>query len=151
MNNYDKEFLSEFNEFYPFERYILKNPKSIENLFDDLLLTEIFVPKTEINPILDHNGRLITFTKMNTDDIYVKVKGYAGEMRLGYFDFSATIRGNIRDIVIEDMGEYEYESLYVDHEDGNLELIEMLKTQKSMITDKYKECKVKKSVRDNLI
>ena len=88
---------------------------------------------------------------MNTDDIYVKVKGCAGEMRLGYFDFSATIRENIRDIVIEDIGEYEYESLYVDHEDGNLELIEMLKTQKSMITDKYKECKVKKSVRDNLI
>jgi hypothetical protein len=44
----DKEFIDVFNEYYPFERYILKNPKSIENLFDDLLLTEIFVPKTEI-------------------------------------------------------------------------------------------------------
>ena len=45
MNDYDKEFLSVFNEYYPLERYILKEPGSLGNLFDDLLLTEIFVLK----------------------------------------------------------------------------------------------------------
>ena len=142
MNNYDEEFLSVFNEFYPFERYILKNPKSIDNLFDDLLLTEIFVPRTEIEPILDHNGELITFTKMNTDDIYIKVKGYAGEMRLGYFDFEEHIRENIRDIFYEDFGDYAYECLYVDHEDRS-DLMKELDLQKKLITAKYGRCKIK--------
>jgi len=42
--DYDREFLSVFNEYYPFERYIVKDPKSITYLFDDAILTEIFVP-----------------------------------------------------------------------------------------------------------
>ena len=55
--NADKDFINIFNEFYPFERYIVRTPKSIEPVFDDLILTEIFVPKTEIKPII-HNDKL---------------------------------------------------------------------------------------------
>ena len=86
MDNYDKEFLNTFNECYPFERYIIKEPKSIGNLFDDAVLTEIFVPYTEIKPILNDNGRLISFTKINKDEIYVKLRTIAGEIRFSYFE-----------------------------------------------------------------
>ena len=142
MNDYDKEFLNVFNEYYPFERYILKEPKSIGNLFDDLLLTEIFVPATEIEPILDDTGHLITFTEINSDDVYVKVKGCASEMRIGYFDFAEHIRENIRDIFKEDIGDYVYECLFTDHEDRS-DLEKELELQKKLITTKYGRCKVK--------
>ena len=82
--NADKDFINIFNEFYPFERYIVRTPKSIEPVFDDLILTEIFVPKTEIKPII-HNDKLVCFTGVEYDEIYVKVRGVAGEIRIGYF------------------------------------------------------------------
>lgn len=108
--NYDEEFINTFNECYPFERYIVKEPKPIGNLFDDALLLEIFVPETEIKPIFNDNGSFNRYTHINNDSVYVKIKGKAGEMRIGYFDFESHIRENIRDIFIEDLGEYEYES-----------------------------------------
>ena len=152
MDNYDKEFLNTFNECYPFERYIIKEPKSIGNLFDDAVLTEIFVPYTEIKPILNDNGRLISFTKINQDEVYVKLRTIAGEIRFGYFDFAEYIRENIRDIFVEDFGKYEYECLYVDHEDeDNSSLIAVLKNQKALITEKYGECHIKTSLRDNFM
>ena len=150
MTESDNEFISVFNEYYPFERYIVKTPKPINYLFDDVVITELFVPYTEIKPVL-YNGNFVEYTCVNEDEIYVKVKGNAGEMRFSYFDFSKGVRETIQDIIIDDMGAYEYESLYVDHEDGNVELIEMLKNQKSMIMGKYGECNLKKSVRENLI
>lgn len=128
MYNYDEDFISIFNECYPFERYIVKNPKPINCLFDDAVLTEVFVPYTEIKPIL-HDGKFIGHTSVNNDEVYVKIKGNAGEMRFSYFDFSDGVRENIRDIIVGDMGEYEYESLYVDHEDEEPDLVEMLMTQ----------------------
>ena len=142
MSDYDKEFLTGFNEYYPFERYIFKEPKSIGNLFDDLLLTEIFVPATEITPILDENGRVITFTEINSDDVYVKVKGCAGEMRIGYFDFAEHIRENIRDAFKEDIGDYVYECLFVDYEDRS-DLMKELELQQKLIITKYGKCRVK--------
>ena len=149
--NYDDEFINIFNECYPFERYIVKEPKSIGNLFDDAILTEIFIPYTEIKPVLDDNGALSYFTSVNKDEIYVKIKGKAGEMRFGYFDFKRHIREEIRSIFINDLGEYEYESLYVDHEDDDDSLKIALENQMKMIREKYGECKIKKSLRDNLI
>lgn len=151
--DYDREFLSIFNEFYPFERYIVKDPKPITYLFDDAILTEIFVPYTEIEHLIDNTGHCYHTTSIldNSDSIYVKIKGPAGIMRFCYFDFSSYIRETIRDIIINDMGKYEYESLYVDHEDGEPELVEMLKQQKKLIAEKYGECNIKKSVRDNLV
>ena len=150
MTENENEFISVFNEYYPFERYIVKTPKPINYLFDDAVITELFVPYTEIKPVL-YDGNFAGYTSVNEDEIYVKVKGNAGEMRFSYFDFSEEVRETIRNIIIDDMGAYEYESLYVDHEDGETELAEMLRNQKDMITEKYGKCKTKKSVRDNLI
>lgn len=103
--NYDKEFLSVFNEHYPFERYIVKEPKPIGNLFDDAFLTEIFVPETEIKPI----------------------------------------RLEIIDIIVEDLGKYEYECLYVDYEDRE-DLKNALVEQRNLIIKKYGECTIKKDM-----
>lgn len=43
MSYYDKNFINTFNEYYPFEKLIIKEPKQINYLFDDVLLTEIFI------------------------------------------------------------------------------------------------------------
>ena len=40
----DKEFIDTYNEYYPFERYIVKHPEKINYLFDDALLCELFIP-----------------------------------------------------------------------------------------------------------
>lgn len=154
MNNYDEEFLDTFNECYPFERYIFKEPKSIGMTFDDMLLTEVFVPYTEIKPVTNENGSFLFYTSIPYNEVYVKVVGNAGEMRIGYFDFEIHIREMIRHNFIEDFGEYEYEGLYVDHEDegdDNASLIAVLKNQKSLIEEKYGECNIKSSVRSNLV
>ena len=123
--NADDDFINILNEFYPFERYIVRTPKSIEPVFNDLILTEIFVPK-------------------KNDEVYVKVKGVAGEIRIGYFDFAPHIRKAIRDIVITDFGPYEWQSLYVQDEDEEFpELEKVLSEQKALIEKKYEECVIK--------
>lgn len=142
--NYDKNFINTFNGYYPFERYILKEPKQVNSLFDDVLLTEIFIPSTEIKPITDDNGNLITFTEVPEDEIYVKLKGPGGEFRMSYFDFADHIREEIRYSVILDFGQYEWECLYVDHEDDDDELKEALQIQKDKIIEKYGSCEIKK-------
>ena len=141
--NYDEQFINNFNGYYPFERYILKEPKQVNSLFDDVLLTEIFIPSTEIKPITDDNGNLITFTEVPEDEIYVKLKGPGGEFRMAYFDLASHIREEIRYSVILDFGQYEWECLYVDHEDDDDELKEALQTQKDKIIEKYGSCEVK--------
>ena len=143
MEYYDKKFLNTFNECYPFEIYIIKEPKLIGNLFDDVYLTEIFVPDTKIEPILDDNGNLITFTKINPNEVCVKLRTKAGEIRFGYFDFSPYIREEIRYIFMKDFGQYEYECLYVDYEDTE-DLERTLNEQKLLITEKYGKCVSKK-------
>ena len=148
----DEDFLSVFNEFYPFERYIFKEPKSIGLTFDDVLITEVFVPYTEIKPILNPDGSFNRCTKVNPNEVYIKVKGKAGEMRFAYMDFNDHVREQIRWVFVEDFGDYEYENLYVDYEDDdNSDLKELLKEQMRLIKEKYGECKIKKAVRDNLI
>ncbi len=150
--DYDDNFLNIFNECYPFERYIFREPKSIGITFEDIVLIELFVPYTEIKPIINENGSLITFTRINKSEVYVKVRGNAGEMRFGYFDFSEPVREEIRTAFIVDFGEYNYESLYVDHEgDDNSDLKNLLGEQAKLIRAKYGECKIKKALRDNLV
>jgi hypothetical protein len=145
--NADEEFINVFNEFYPFEKYIVKTPKPINYLFDDLLLIELFIPNTKLEPILyDKNGTkdILAWTEINKDEIYVKVKGVAGESRLAYYDFASHIREGIRRIIIEDFGGYEWQSLYCADEDEELpELEKVLNEQKSLIKAKYGECFVK--------
>ena len=148
--DYDDEFIKLFNENYPFEKYIFSTPQSLGMLFDDVLMTEIFIPYTEIKPITSQNGSLIGFTEVPKDEIYIKVIGKSGEMRIGYFDLESHIRETIRDAFVYDFGDYEYECLYVDYDDMQ-PLIDVLQRQKELISNKYGACRVKKSVRENYI
>jgi hypothetical protein len=141
----DRDFIGTYNEYYPFERYILKNPKKINYLFDDALLCELFIPSTEIKPII-HEGDFVGFTRINDDDIYIKLKTSAGEFRMAYYDFNDHVREEIRNIIISDFGGYEWECLYVEHEDDN-DLAIALQIQKKLIEEKYGTCNVK----DNFI
>ena len=147
MDMYDKDFIYTFNEYYPLERYIIKKPKPINYLFDDALLTEIFIPATEIKPIMDNDGEFSgRWTSINTDEIYIKIQGKAGTMRFSYFDFSEGIREEIRNIFYEDFGQYEWECLYVEHEDeaDNESLSKVLREQQELILEQYTLCVIKK-------
>lgn len=140
----DIEFINVINEYYPFERYIVKSPKSLDPTFDDLILTELFVPSTEIKPVL-YNGHVVYFTKVNPGEIYVKVKGKAGELRIGFYDFADHVRDGIMKIILDDMEGFNWESLYARDEDEDLsDLEEMLNEQKSLIEAKYGKCLIKK-------
>lgn len=145
-----EEFVNVFNEYYPFERYIVKTPKSIVYLFDDAQLTELFMPSTEIKPIV-LDGQFIGFTKFPKNEIYVKVKGSAGEMRFALFDFADSVIEDIMSIVISDFGGYEWESLYVEHDDGSEDLKIALFEQKRLIEEKYGECNVKDTINAELL
>ena len=151
--SYDKDFINEFNEYYPFERYIVKEPKRINYLFDDVFLTELFVPSTEIKPCVDEEGIFHGFTSIDNEDIYVKLKCKNEcddnwvEFRMAYYDFNDHIREEIRVTIIKDFSEWE--SLYVDYgdEDAYEDLKKALLIQKQLITNKYGDCKIK----DNFI
>ena len=141
----DKEFIGTYNKYYPFERYILKNPKKINYLFDDALLCELFIPSTEIKPIMNE-GEFVGFTRIDDDDIYIKLKTSAGEIRMAYYDFNDHVREEIRHIIISDFGGYEWECLYIENEDDD-DLAIALQIQKKLIEEKYGTCNVK----DNFI
>ena len=145
-----EEFTNVFNEYYPFERYIVKTPKSVVYLFDDALLTELFIPSTEIKPIV-LDGQFMGFTKIPKNEIYVKVKGPAGEMRFALFDFADSVIDDIMCIIISDFGGYEWECLYVDHEDDNEDLKKALLEQKRLIEEKYGECGIKDTINAKLL
>lgn len=152
----DKDFIDTYNECYPFERYIVKNPKKINYLFDDALLCELFIPSTEIKPII-HDGEFVGHTKVNEDEIYIKLKcknecdDNWTEFRMAYYDFNDHIREEIRYIIISDFGRYEWECLYVDYEDvDDLEIA--LEIQKKLIEEKYGVCNIKDDfIKDNTI
>ena len=146
----DKEFIDTFNECYPFERYIVKNPKKINYLFDDAILCELFIPSTEIKPII-HDGEFVGHTQVNDNGIYIKIKTSAGEIRMAYYDFNDHIREEIRNIIISDFGRYEWECLYVDYEDvDDLEIA--LEIQKKLIEEKYGVCNIKDDfIKENTI
>lgn len=143
--SYDNDFINTFNEYYPFERYIVKEPKKINYLFDDVVLTELFVPSTEIKPCIDEDKVFHGWTSVADDEIYVKLKCGDSEFRMAYYDFNDHIREKIRWIILEDFGGYEWQSLYVEYEteEEYNELKEALKTQCNLIKEKYGECKVK--------
>lgn len=143
--DYDKDFIQTFNDYYPFERYILETPKTLELIFDDILLTEIFIPATEIKPITNNNGNLVDFTKIADNEIYVKVKGPAGEMRIAYYDFAEHVREDIRYYILQDFGGYEWQCLYAESDDLN-DLKNKLIKQKELIEQKYNICNIKKFV-----
>ena len=145
MTNYDEDFINEFNDYYPFERYIVKEPKKINYLFDDVVLTELFIPSTECKPLIDENDDFHGFTKINDDEIYVKLKCKDVEFRMAYSDFDGHIREEIRYIIFTDFGKYEWECLYVEYEEESDydELKEALLIQQKLIKEKYGVCNIK--------
>ena len=142
-----EEFVMEFNTYYPFERYIFNEPKSLGNLFDDAVVSELFIPSTEIKPQVDKYGNFLGYNNINNDEVYVKLKTSIGEMRIGYYDFAEHIREDIRWNVFNDFGGYEWECLYIEHDEDedNTELKVALMKQKSLIEHKYGECKIKRN------
>ena len=91
------------------------------------------------------------FTKIPKNEIYVKVKGPSGEMRFALFDFADGVIDDIMYIIISDFGGYEWECLYVDHEDDNEDLKTALLEQKRLIEEKYGECNVKNTINAELL
>jgi hypothetical protein len=65
---------------------------------------------------------------------------------MAYYDFNDHIREEIRNIIISDFGGYEWECLYVEHEDDD-DLAIALQIQKKLIEEKYGVCNMK----DNFI
>lgn len=144
----ENEFINTFNTHYPFERYIFKNPVQVNSLFDDLVVVELFIPSTEIKPVFDDEGRLYTFTRIPTDEIYVKLrnKNCQGTFRLAYFDLSESIREDIEYYMVRDFGDYAWECLYVQFDDNSLnDLREALQIQKTLIENSYGICNIKPS------
>jgi hypothetical protein len=143
-----EDFLSVFNDRYPFERYIFNTPCSLDNLFDDVLVTEVFVPSTEIKPYFSDDGQYLDSTEVPVDEIYLKLKGPGGEFRMGLIDFDKPIYENVIFRLYEDFGDYAWECLYMDYdeEDTYDELQEVLLEQKRMITNKYGVCNIKEHV-----
>lgn len=145
---YLEEFLSVFNDRYPFERYIFNTPCSLGNLFDDVLVTEVFVPSTEIKTYFSNNGQSFDSNEIPIDEVYLKLKGPGGEFRMGLIDFDKPIYENVIFRLYEDFGDYAWECLYMDYdeEDAYNELQEVLLEQKRMITEKYGICNIKEHV-----
>ena len=146
----DYNFIETFNDYYPFERYIVKNPKQINELFDDAVLTEIFIPSTEIKPLIDDGGNFQGYSEIPDDEIYVKLKCNNVEFRMAYWDFNDHIREEIRTIILNDFGHYEWQSLYVEYEEEYEydELKDALKIQYNLIKEKYGECNLKSNIDD---
>lgn len=107
----------------------------------------MFIPSTEIKPII-YNGNFVGSTQINKDEIYVKLKCKTDdenwvEFRMAYYDFNDNIREEIIRIIISDFGDYEWECLYVEHENENNDLTTALQIQKKLIEEKYGTCNVK--------
>ena len=131
MGVYDVKFVMDFIEFYPFERYIFTNPKPIDT-FEQLKLKEIFT-------VYGSNY-----------DMGLLLESPCGEVKLSYWDFDYDVRNNISAMFVEDLGNHEYECLYIDYEDDET-LISKLKKQKELLLAKYNKCIVKNTPCSNLI
>lgn len=144
--DYDEDFLNLFNEWYPLEYYIFEEPKSLGLDFDDVQLMEIFVPSTKVEPII-HDGQYIGSVRVNSDKVYVKVKGPAGVMRFGYMEFDSSVRESIRWNFYEDFGDC-LQYLYIDTDDSEIieELKYVLNKQYTLITERHGVCKITKNI-----
>lgn len=87
------------------------------------------------------------FTEIPLNEIYVKVKGKFGEARLSFFDFADDIREEIRYSLIMDFGQYEWESLYVQGDDDDDEMLkDAIEGQRVLIEKKYGVCNIKENI-----
>ena len=151
MCYYDESFINVFNEYYPFEHYIVVDPKPI-NDEGDVLLTGITVLETEIKPIFNDDGKIVSYTCVSIDDVIITLKCQGTEFRFKYYDFNEHIRENIRDIMIDDFGAQEYEYLYIiPPEEESIKLKNVLLKQKQLIEEKYCKCVVKNNLNKNIL
>ena len=97
------------------------------------------------------DDQFIGFTEIPKNEIYVKVKGSAGDMRFALVDFADSVIEDIMCIVISDFGVYEWEGLYVEHEDDDEYLKTALLEQKRLIEEKYGECGIKDTINAKLL
>jgi hypothetical protein len=67
---------------------------------------------------------------------------------MAYWDFNNHIREEIRTIILNDFGHYEWQSLYVEYEEEYEydELKDALKIQYNLIKEKYGECNLKSNI-----
>ena len=147
----DKEFINVFNEYYPFEHYIINNPKSI-NDDDDVLLIGITVPETKIQSIYNVDGNFVFNTQVSKGDIVVILKYAFVEFTFKYYDFNDHIRDNIRSIIIDDFGAKEYEYLYIEpNEKESIELKNILLKQKEIIEKEFGYYNIKDNINSKLL
>lgn len=141
----EEEFINIFNNNYPFDKYILKNPVPINSRFDDLLLTEIFVPETHIKPILNDEGKFMYWSEMPWNEIYIKCKTKNSEpFRLAFYDFAEDVRDEIEWAMIKDFDPYAWECLYIEFDEPSEDiLLQNLQIQYNLIKLNYGECKIK--------
>ena len=126
---------------YPFERYIFEKPQLLDEVFGDVLITEIFESSAELKQNLDAWPH-------RPEDLHVKIKGADGrELRLPYLTFSTKSRKRIRDIFRNDLSESVFDDLRKKHE-NHQELTEKINQQKTLITQKYGTFKVKEYSRE---
>ncbi len=128
----DVKFIMDFIDYYPFDRYIFINSKPIEDTFEQLKLKELFT-------IYDGDF-----------NIGLLLEGPCGEVKLSYWDFDYYIRVNVKNAFIEDLGNHEYECLYIDYED-NETLISKLMKQKELLFAKYNKYNVKETPMSKII
>lgn len=140
-----QDFINTFNEYYPFDTYILKTPKQINTLFEEILITEIFIPNTNINPILSEERKNTCFTSINKKDIYVNVLVKGMEFKMWFYDFAEHVQENIVNSVIDDFEPLEWENLYIDYEEET-KLSEILQEQQKLLILKYGFCNIKNNI-----
>lgn len=129
-------FAFEFIEFYPLKRYIFTDPKPIENLFNNILLTEIFILSAET-----------TLDEYTEEEVCVKLFCEEEIIKMSYFDFADHIKENIIDNFICDFGSDNWNSLtcLIEPDDKEEECIidadleSTLQLQKDLIEFKYGE------------
>ena len=132
---YDEDFLSLFNYHYPLERYIFEKPMSLGLDFDDVQLMEIFVPDTEIKPIIvDGQG--------NKQMIADRVGQIRAQISTTTSDFD---KEKLQERLAKLAGGDYFQYLYIDSEDEEIdkEVAKVLIKQYKLNIEKYGSCKIK--------
>lgn len=102
--NFVRNFIQIFNDYFPYERYRFKTPISISSVHDKMYMTEINIPKQKVNKYIPYNNDAI---RIIVNDSFC----------FSLTDFCDSIQQDIAAAVVEDFGQYEFQSLYCEYED----------------------------------
>lgn len=118
MNFQAKELVKTFYKYYPYTRYIFKQPKSLSGCpFSSMNLSEFIV--------LDENS------------VHLKFKTLKGEMLMfSMNDLADHVQDAVRKTVLSDFGSFAFACLNNNHLDRT-ELDNVLETQKKLLEEKY--------------